>query len=410
MKVRGADYRTAPFDRGRTPLLRTETVRVVRIVLLAAAAFAALVWWAPRELVPQATSQPIYPDAPAGRPPPTAVANADAKDAAAMKPYRESIALAAQEGGAPAAVEFDLVPIPAGKFTMGSPDSEADRKPDEGPQHEVEIAPFWMGRCEVTWDEFHVFMQRQDLASRAPDPKMRRAQDAWADAVSRPTPPYVPMDFGYGVHGFPAICMTQFAARQYTKWLSMKTGRFYRLPSEAEWEYACRAGTTTVYSFGDDKKQIGDYAWDFDHSDGAPHPVAKKKPNPWGLFDMHGNVAEWTLDQHVADSYAEVAKGGAAKSPVNWPKTEYPIVVRGGSWDDDPDRLRSAARRGSQKSWKVQDPQLPKSIWYFTDAKFVGFRVVRPLAVPTDDELKRWWEADVPAIAEIQERQRKGGR
>jgi len=253
-------------------------------------------------------------------------------------------------------------------------------------------------------------MQRQDLASRAPDPKMRRAQDAWADAVSRPTPPYVPMDFGYGVHGFPAICMTQFAARQYTKWLSMKTGRFYRLPSEAEWEYACRAGTTTVYSFGDDKKQIGDYAWDFDHSDGAPHPVAKKKPNPWGLFDMHGNVAEWTLDQHVADSYAEVAKGGAAKSPVNWPKTEYPIVVRGGSWDDDPDRLRSAARRGSQKSWKVQDPQLPKSIWYFTDAKFVGFRVVRPLAVPTDDELKRWWEADVPAIAEIQERQRKGGR
>ena len=131
-------------------MLRTETVRVVRIVLLAAAAFAALVWWAPRELVPQATSQPIYPDAPAGRPPPTAVANADAKDAAAMKPYRESIALAAQEGGAPAAVEFDLVPIPAGKFTMGSPDSEADRKPDEGPQHEVEIAPFWMGRCEVT--------------------------------------------------------------------------------------------------------------------------------------------------------------------------------------------------------------------------------------------------------------------
>jgi formylglycine-generating enzyme required for sulfatase activity len=125
---------------------------------------------------------------------------------------------------------------------------------------------------------------------------------------------------------------------------------------------------------------------------------------------MHGNVAEWTLDQHVADFYAECSKSGAAKSPVKWPTTEYPLVVRGGSWDDDPDRLRSAARRGSQKGWKVQDPQLPKSIWYFTDAKFVGFRVVRPLAVPTDEERKRWWEADVPAIAEIQERQRKGGR
>jgi formylglycine-generating enzyme required for sulfatase activity len=389
-------------------LLRNERVRALRIVLFAAAAFAALVWFAPRELVPQAT--PVYPDAPPGLPPPTAVANADAKDAASMKPYRESIALGASAEGAAAAVEFDLVPIPAGKFTMGSPESEADRKPDEGPKHEVAIEPFWMGRCEVTWDEFHVFMQRKDLASRKPEHETRAPQDAWADAVSRPTPPYVPMDFGFGVHGYPAICMTQFAARQYTKWLSMKTGRTYRLPSEAEWEYACRAGTTTAFSFGDDRKQLGDYAWDFDNSDGKPHPVGTKKPNPWGLFDMHGNVAEWTLDQHVADFYAECAKGGAAKSPVKWPATEYPIVVRGGSWDDDADRLRSAARRGSQKGWKVQDPQLPKSIWYFTDAKFVGFRVVRPLAAPTDEERKQWWEADVPAIAEIQERQRKGGR
>ena len=398
-------------------MARAELIRALRIATFAAAAFAALVWFAPRELVPQATSNgdhaapstAVYPDAPPGRPPATAVANADAKDAASMKPYRESIA-SPKEGEAATAVEFDLVPIPAGKFTMGSPESEPERKPDEGPPHEVEVAPFWMGKCEVTWDEFHVFMQRKDLASRAADPKARAPQDAWADAVSRPTPPYVPMDFGYGIHGYPAICMTQFAARQYTKWLSMKTGRFYRLPSEAEWEYACRAGTTTAYSFGDDRKQLGDYAWDFDNSDGKPHPVGTKKPNPWGLFDMHGNVAEWTLDQHDADYYAECAKAGASSSPVKWPASEYPIVVRGGSWDDDADRLRSAARRGSQKGWKVQDPQLPKSIWYFTDAKFVGFRVVRPLAAPSDEELKKWWEADVPAIAEIQERQRKGGR
>jgi formylglycine-generating enzyme required for sulfatase activity len=221
------------------------------------------------------------------------------------------------------------------------------------------------------------------------------------------------MDFGYGVHGYPAICMTQFAARHYTKWLSMKTGRFYRLPTEAEWELCCRAGTTSAYSFGSDPAQLDEYAWSFANSDGKPHPVAQKKPNPWGLFDMHGNVSEWVLDVYTPKGYerpAGTADSLAPKDPVNWPKSEYPLVVRGGSWDDDPDRLRSAARRGSNKSWKVQDPQLPKSIWYFTDARFVGFRVVRPLRTPTAEELKQWWEPDVPQISEILDRQRHGGR
>jgi formylglycine-generating enzyme required for sulfatase activity len=378
-------------------------LRVLQIASLTAAVFAALVWFDARELLPQ--EQHVYPDLPAGRPPATSVANADAKSAAEMKPYSEVITT-----GTGHDVKFDLVPIPAGKFTMGSPDTEPDRKADEGPQHEVEIAPFWMGKCEVTWDEYHVFMEKLDVAARKQTGAKAAAQDAWADAVSRPTPPYVPMDFGFGIEGYPAICMTQFAARHYTKWLSMKTGRCYRLPTEAEWEYACRAGSKTAYSFGDDKKQLGDYAWDFDNSDGKPHPVGKKKPNPWGLFDMHGNVAEWTLDQLDAAFYAASSKDGVARSPVNWPKSEYPLVVRGGSWDDDADRLRSAARRGSTKGWKVQDPQLPKSIWYFTDARFVGFRVVRPLAPPSEEEMKRSWDPDVAAIAEILERQRKGGR
>jgi formylglycine-generating enzyme required for sulfatase activity len=377
--------------------------RALRIAIFGSAAFAVLVWLAPIELRPQ--DQHVYPDAPAGRPPASEVANAAAKSAAEMKPYTESIAAAAGHD-----VKFDLVPIPAGKFVMGSPPTEAERKDDEGPQHEVAIEPFWMGRCEVTWDEYHVYMQKLDVAARKQGGAKSGAQDAWADAVSRPTPPYVPMDFGFGTQGFPAICMTQFAARHYTKWLSMKTGRFYRLPTEAEWEYACRAGSKTTYGFGDDVKQLGDYAWYFENSDGKPHPVAQKKPNAWGLFDMHGNVAEWVLDQFDAKYYADSSKDGLAKSPVNGVKTEYPICVRGGSWDDDADRLRSAARRGSTKGWKVQDPQLPKSIWYFTDAKFVGFRVVRPLAIPSEDEQKKWWDPDVASIAEILERQRKGGR
>jgi formylglycine-generating enzyme required for sulfatase activity len=346
----------------------------------------------------------IYPALPAGVPPAADVPGANAAAAAEMKPYREPIP------GSDAA--FDMVPIPPGRFAMGSPDGEKGRRGEEGPVHEVELSAFWIGRCEVTWDEYQVFQYKLDRQARAADPARTTPQDAWADAVSRPTPPYVPTDFEMGVKGFPAVCMTQFAAKQYTKWLSMKTGRFYRLPTEAEWEYACRAGTTGAYSFGDGADQLDAHAWWFDDADDKYQPVGSKKPNPWGLYDMHGNVAEWVLDRWDAGFYATLA-GSVAKDPVAWPSELYPRVVRGGSWDDDADRLRSAARAPSTKAWKVQDPQLPKSIWYHTNASFVGFRVVRPLralaAVPAE-ELAKVWEADLEEVRAIQERQRQGGR
>jgi len=345
-------------------------------------------------------TKPKYPPLPAGKPPAVDVPEAAAASAAEMKLYKELIP------GTTAS--FEMQPIPAGKFRMGSPEAEPKRKPAEGPQHEVELAAFWMGRCEVSWDEYLPFQMRLDLQSRADGGKSEHPQDAWADAVSRPTPPYVPMDFGMGTQRFPAISMTQFAARQYTQWLSMKTGRFYRLPTEAEWEYACRAGTQGAYSFGDDPAQLGEYAWHFENSSESYHVVGTKKPNPWGLFDMHGNVCEWVLDQFDETSYA--ARGASVKAPIAWPSKLYPCVVRGGSWDDDPDRLRSASRRGSQASWQQQDPQLPKSIWYLTDAKFVGFRVVRPLLEPGEQEKQRAWSADTDAIREIQARQRLGAR
>jgi len=341
-----------------------------------------------------------FPDPPHGSPPPAPAENAEAGSAAEMRPYREAIP------GTDAA--FDLVPIPGGTFRMGSPEPEPGRGSDEGPQVEVEVAPFWMARCETSWDEYHPFMLSLDRKARAEGKGTPVPQDPWADAVSRPTPPYVPMDFEMGVHGFPAISMTQFAARHYTKWLTMKTGRFYRLPSEAEWEYACRAGTTTAYSFGDDPKALGEYAWYYDNSDDAYHPVGTKKPNPFGLFDMHGNVAEWVLDAHDKGFYATL--GARAVDPVRWPSEPYPHVVRGGSFDDDPVKLRSAARRGSHKGWKIQDPQIPKSIWYLTDARFVGFRVVRPLHPPPPEEWARYFEPDVESIREVLEKQRQGGR
>jgi formylglycine-generating enzyme required for sulfatase activity len=221
------------------------------------------------------------------------------------------------------------------------------------------------------------------------------------------------MTFGMGHDGYPAICMTQYAAKMYCKWLTATTGRYYRLPTEAEWEYACRAGTTTAYSCGDSPDNLGDYAWYFDNSDDQYQKVGQKKPNPWGLYDMHGNVCEWVLDQFVPDHYSELA-GSPVKSPLAAVTTEFPCVVRGGSWDDDPEMLRSAARRGSSKEWKMQDPQIPQSIWYLTDGDFVGFRVVRPLHEPNwkdPEEVKRFaqlYEPDPQIMKDYKEAQ--GGK
>ena len=312
---------------------------------------------------------------------PTSVPQSDAATEADMKAYTEVL-----EG---TNVKFDMLPIPGGKFLMGSPTGEAGRAEDEGPQAEVQIAPFWMGKCEVTWDEYELWAMGLGKQRRQVLKLQSTPYDELSDAVTIPTKPYQDMTFGMGRDKRPAVCMTELAAKMYCKWLSAKTGRYYRLPTEAEWEYACRAGTTTAYSFGDDPQELEEHAWFFDNSDESYHEVGKKKPNPWGLHDMHGNVAEWTLDQYAADAYAKL-KGDAAVNPLSVPQTLYPRVVRGGSWVDDPQTLRSAARVFSDKKWKAQDPQLPQSIWYYTDADFVGFRVVRPLTVPTAEQALRY--------------------
>ncbi|MBS0204532.1 MAG: formylglycine-generating enzyme family protein [Planctomycetes bacterium] len=287
-------------------------------------------------------------------------------------------------------VSFDMVPIPAGEFLMGSPESEAGRHRSEGPQHRVQIEPFWMSACEVTWDQFELWSMQRDFRQRARQKVEPTEADRRADAVTKPTPSYVDLSFGSGLKGYPVICVTQHAARKYCEWLSAKTGRYHRLPTEAEWEYACRAGTTTAYSF-EDPSQLDDYAWHAGNSavDGAEiwHPVGQKKPNPWGLFDMHGNVAEWVLDKYDPDFYG--SPSATTPFPLLVAEREYPRVVRGGSWESKPTDLRSAARLASSPAWKQSDPQIPKSAWYITDAPFVGFRIVRPLRVPTFDERKK---------------------
>jgi formylglycine-generating enzyme required for sulfatase activity len=275
-------------------------------------------------------------------------------------------------------VKFDMVAIPGGVYLMGSPEGEPGREPDEGPQHAVEIRPFWMGKLEVTWDEYDRYRKEAGVPSRDDSKKQLAAVAGGADAVTGPTPPYEDETFGYGRDNQPVIAVTHRAAMEYCYWLSKKTGKLYRLPTEAEWEWACRAGTTTAYSFGDDPKKLGDYAWVEENSEDKPHEVGRKRPNPWGLHDMHGNVAEWCIDQYAKDNYAKFAKAKLSLEPVVLPgPTRYSQVARGGSWRDGPEKCRSAARVGSAKEWLKRDPQTPKSIWWMTEADYVGFRVVR---------------------------------
>lgn len=314
------------------------------------------------------------------------VADAVATTAEDMKPYSEPIEHTD--------VTIEFVPIPGGNFLMGSPTDEADRNNDEGPRQQVKVDPFWMGKYEITWNQYEIWGENIDITRRKIFSSPGTPRDAVADAVTRPTPPYTDMSFGMGKQQHPAICMTQHAARKYCEWLSAKTGRYYRLPTEAEWEYACRAGTDTAYSFGNDPAALDEHAWYAGNTNDQYMPVGQKKPNPWGLFDMHGNVSEWTLDQYSAKGYA--ASDKVVNNPLRVPTTLFPRTVRGGGWDDSAASLRSACRFASDEDWKQQDPQEPQSIWYHTDALSVGFRIVRPLNVPSTEERATKWDKSAP--------------
>jgi formylglycine-generating enzyme required for sulfatase activity len=288
-------------------------------------------------------------------------------------------------------VTFDMVPIPGGAYLMGSPASEPGRSDDEGPQHPVQIKPFWMGKYEVTWDEYDIWRTDMNIpvgeAAGNKGGKDKKPDAKGVDAVTRPTPPYGDPTFGYGHDKYPVICVTHHAAMEYCRWLSKKTGKAYRLPTEAEWEWAARAGTTTPYFFGDDPKKLDDYAWYKANSDDSPQEIGKKKPNPWGLYDIYGNASEWCLDRYEPDAYKQFPADRLTLGPVLLPTADrFPDVVRGGSWSEKADRCRSATRRSSLAKWIQLDPNTPKSIWWLTSAEFVGFRVVR--AVEEQDNLK----------------------
>ena len=274
-----------------------------------------------------------------------------------------------------------MVPINGGKFTLGSLKTERGRNKDEGPAHNIFVDDFWMAEIEVTWDVYELFLNRTSDDIKGKKGKI----DIDIDAISGATQPYV----NYNKSGYPVINITQYAASQFSKWLSAKTGNYYRLPTEAEWEYACRSGNQKAYSFGNKSKKINDYAWFKKNSEGEIKEGRQKKPNEFGLYDMHGNVAEWVLDSYSPESY--ISWGQGANNPIKKDKALYPRVVRGGSYKDNVNKLRSASRGYSTRVWKQRDPQIPKSLWWHTDATHIGFRIVRPRNEPSKEELNKMW-------------------
>ncbi|WP_331583861.1 formylglycine-generating enzyme family protein [Puia sp.] len=236
-------------------------------------------------------------------------------------------------------VSFKMVPIP-GSRTVDS---------------------FWMEEHETTYEEYILFQDESQDHGPAPD------------GVTRPSPPYVDFTLGMGKKGgFPANSMSRYAAMMYCKWLYKRTGVFYRLPTEGEWEYACRAGTGTAYPFGAGADSLRWYAWYSGNSDNRYHAVKQLKPNSWGLFDMLGNLAEWTLDAAT-------------------PGTAYPLILKGGCFHDGAAALQPAARLLSDKKWNARDPQIPRSKWWNTDAPFIGFRVIKPVKQPTAAEAEEFY-------------------
>ncbi len=284
-------------------------------------------------------------------------------------------------------LSFDMVLIPAGKFTMGSPEAEQGRKPHEGPQHEVEMKPFYLCTTEVTWDLFFDYLDylvapKGGGSGQRGDPvrEAEQAKNAAVDAITTATPHLYAADitWGWGGGKRPAMQVTWFNAMNFCKWLSKKTGKRHRLPTEAEWEYTCRAGTTTAYFFGDDAAKLGDYAWFEDNSDEKTQEVGRKKPNPWGLYDMLGNVCEWVMDFYSPTAYAEDAQRKPAVAPQGPAKGKV-HVARGGHYDSPAADLRCAARAFEEPWWSYEDPRDPKSKWFLPKRTFIGFRVAREI-------------------------------
>jgi formylglycine-generating enzyme required for sulfatase activity len=260
-----------------------------------------------------------------------ALAAAVALDAAAQAPskgFTESI-----EG---TLLKFDMVPVPEGTVTVNGVTEK--------------VAPFLIGRTEVTWDLYDAYrMDNGETAGADASTKPTRpARPSAADALTRPSQPYGAPDYNWGHNGFPVISVTRHAAEEFCKWLSARTGKRYRLPTEAEWVRAAElaAGPNSTPA---SREAI---TWHAGNAKETTHAVGGRTADALGLFDLFGNAAEWVVAR------------------------DDQLVTRGGSFRDPIEATGPAARTPYDVSWQERDPQLPKSRWWLSDGPFVGFRVV----------------------------------
>jgi len=286
-------------------------------------------------------------------------------------------------------VSFEMKAIPGGTLEMGSPVDEPYRYNNEGPVRKVKVDSFWMAEVEVTWDEYLTFFNATSSQGRK---EAETSTNEEIDGITGATPPWGAPDQGWGMGSRPAITMSHHAAETYCRWLSSVSGKNYRLPTEAEWEYAARGGISGPYFFegspkdfesegiwnsifGADTSGINSYVVYQENSPVMTQPPTSVKPNPFGLKNMLGNVAEFCLDYYDPQVYAKYPKG-VVNNPRG-PRNGTEHVIRGGSFKNSAKDLRIARRDFTQtKEWLVTDPQIPKSIWWYSDCKHVGFRVI----------------------------------
>lgn len=273
--------------------------------------------------------------------------------------------------------KIKLVYLPEGSFIMGSNTSP---KTSEKPAKTVHVSAFAIGAFEITHDQFNYFYRDENTS-----------QGSKVDAVTRPTAQYIDLSWNMGKDGgYPVNSMSVDAAMMFCRWLYSKTGVFYRLPTEAEWEYAARAGSKTNYYFGNDASLLGQYAWFKNNSKEKYQKVGLKKPNAWGLYDMLGNVAEWTADQYDPAYFTNLTD--KSSDPLILPTKRYPRSIRGGSYENDATLLKVYSRQFSDPNWNKRDPQIPKSRWWLTDGAFAGFRIVKPIIQPSAEEAEKFYK------------------
>jgi formylglycine-generating enzyme required for sulfatase activity len=225
-------------------------------------------------------------------------------------------------------VAFEVVLVPGGRVTVQSGTREV----------EVTVGLLWVGRTEVTWDMYDAFVLSSLDEDRA----------AGVDAVARPSRPYGAPDYGWGHAGFPAISIARSGAEAYCAWLSARTGKRYRLPTEAEWVHVA-----TLAASGANPARVDSMAWHAGNSGGRTHRAGSRAPDALGLHDLFGNAAEWVIT-------------GTGRP-----------ATRGGSFRDPPGIVGPAARAEQSDAWNERDPQIPPSRWWLSDAPFAGFRIVR---------------------------------